>query len=85
MQLKIEGVGMLSSEDTARLAGDLIGRNLHAVAKLKDEGSCDISYSVPKLARFRVNIFTQRGSCAIVMRVIPSSVPDFKMLNLPRR
>lgn len=83
MQLKIEGVGMLSSEDTARLAGDLIGRNLHAVAKLKDEGSCDISYSVPKLARFRANIFTQRGSCAIVMRVIPSSVPDFKMLNLP--
>jgi twitching motility protein PilT len=83
MQLKIDGVGMLNSEDTARIAGDLIGRNLHAVAKLKDEGSCDISYSVPKLARFRANIFTQRGSCAIVMRVIPSSVPDFKMLNLP--
>jgi twitching motility protein PilT len=83
MQLKIEGVGMLTSEDTARIASELIGRNLHAVAKLKDEGSCDISYSVPKLARFRSNIFTQRGSCAIVMRVIPSSVPDFKMLNLP--
>ncbi len=84
MQLKIDGVGLLTSEDTARIAGDLIGRNLHAVAKLKDEGSCDISYSVPKLARFRANIFTQRGSCAIVMRVIPSSVPDFKMLNLPQ-
>jgi twitching motility protein PilT len=83
MQLKIKGVGVLSSEDTARIAADLIGRNSFAVQKLKDEGSCDISYSVAKLSRFRVNVFTQRGTCAIVMRVIPTSVPDFKMLNLP--
>ena len=82
-QLKIKGVGILSSEDTARIAADLIGRNSHAVEKLKEEGSCDISYSLPKMSRFRVNIFTQRGSCAIVMRVIPSSVPDFKTLRLP--
>jgi twitching motility protein PilT len=85
MQLKIKGVGVLSAEDTARIAADLIGRNTFAVEKLKEEGSCDISYSVPRLSRFRVNIFTQRGSCAIVMRVIPSSVPDFKLLNLPEQ
>ena len=47
-QLKIKGVGILSSEDTARIAADLIGRNSHAVDKLKEEGSCDISYSLPK-------------------------------------
>jgi twitching motility protein PilT len=82
-QLKIKGVGVLSSEDTARIAADLIGRNSHAVEKLKEEGSCDISYSLPKISRFRVNIFTQRGTCAIVMRVIPSNVPDFKTLHLP--
>ncbi|MFZ0520005.1 MAG: PilT/PilU family type 4a pilus ATPase [Candidatus Acidiferrales bacterium] len=82
-QLKIKGVGILSSEDTARIAADLIGRNSHAVQKLKEEGSCDISYSLPKISRFRVNIFTQRGTCAIVMRVIPSNVPDFKTLHLP--
>src|SRR5580700_11483706 len=82
-QLKIKGVGILSSEDTARIAADLIGRNSHAVEKLKEEGSCDISYSLPRMSRFRVNIFTQRGSCAIVMRVISSSVPDFKTLHLP--
>ena len=85
MQLKIKGVGMLSAEDTARIAADLIGRNSFAVGKLKEEGSCDISYSVAKLSRFRVNIFTQRGSCAIVMRVIPSSVPDFNTLRLPEQ
>jgi twitching motility protein PilT len=83
MQLKIAGVGILTAEDTARIAGDLVGRNAQAVQKLKEQGSCDISYSLPKVSRFRVNIFTQRGSCAIVMRVIPSSVPDFKLLNLP--
>jgi twitching motility protein PilT len=85
MQLKIKGVGVLSAEDTARIAADLIGRNSFAVEKLKEEGSCDISYSVAKLSRFRVNIFTQRGSCAIVMRVIPSNVPDFKSLHLPEQ
>jgi len=83
IQLNIPGAGTLTPEDTARIAGDLIGRNAQAVQKLKELGSCDISYSLAKVSRFRVNIFTQRGSCAIVMRVIPSSVPDFKQLDLP--
>lgn len=83
VQLKIPGVGMLKPDDTARIANDLMGRSKHALEKLKEEGSCDISYSVPKLSRFRVNIFTQRGSCGIVMRVIATDVPDFKSLNLP--
>ena len=83
VQLKIPGVGVLSAEHTARIAADLIGRSTHAVDKLKLEGSCDISYSLPQVARFRVNIFTQRGSCAIVMRVIPTVVPTFKSLHLP--
>jgi twitching motility protein PilT len=83
VQLKIPGVGVLTAEHTARIAADLIGRNTHAVDKLKQEGSCDISYSLSQVARFRVNIFTQRGSCAIVMRVIASTVPDFDALNLP--
>jgi twitching motility protein PilT len=85
MQIKMAGVGVLSAEDTARIAADLIGHNSHAVEKLKSEGSCDISYSLPKVSRFRVNIFTQRGSCAIVMRVIASSVPDFNALKLPEQ
>ncbi len=85
VQLKIPGVGMLMPEDTARIASDLIGRNQQALDKLKEQGSCDISYSLAKVSRFRVNIFTQRGSCAIVMRVIPTSVPTFAQLNLPQQ
>lgn len=81
--VRIPGMGLLSPEETARIAADLIGGSQLAVDKLRQEGSCDISYSLPKLSRFRVNIFTQRGSCAIVMRVIPSKVPDFAELNLP--
>jgi twitching motility protein PilT len=83
VQLKIPGVGVLKPEDTARIAVDLMGGNKLALDKLREEGSCDISYSVPKLSRFRVNVFTQRGTCGIVMRVIPTEVPDFKSLNLP--
>ena len=83
IQIKIAGVGILSSDDTARIAAELMGDNDHAAEKLKQDGSCDISYRVRGLSRFRVNIFTQRGSCAIVMRVIPSDVPDFKTRSLP--
>ena len=35
------------------------------------------------MARFRVNVFIQRGSCAIVMRVIPTVIPTFSSLRLP--
>lgn len=73
----------LTSDDTRRIAADLIGNNPHALGNLKEFGSCDVSYSLPGAHRFRVNIFMQRGSCAIVMRVIPSVVPDFDALNLP--
>jgi len=81
--VKIAEVPMLKPDDTARIASDLIGGNKVALAKLRDEGSCDISYSLPRLSRFRVNIFTQRGTCAIVMRVIPQNIPDFATFGLP--
>jgi twitching motility protein PilT len=73
----------LTGEDTRRIATDLMGNNQHAVENLKKSGSCDLSYSLPGIGRFRVNIFLQRGSCAIVLRVIPGKVPDFAALNLP--
>jgi len=85
VEVQIPQVGKLSAEDTARIAADLIGGNQQAVTKLKEQGSCDISYSLALLARFRVNIFTQRGSCAIVMRVIPNRVPSFGSLHLPEQ
>jgi len=73
----------LACEDTRRIASDLMGDNEDAREKLKKVGSCDVSFSLPGASRFRVNIFMQRGTCAVVMRVIPSKVPDFESLNLP--
>ncbi len=73
----------LTTEDTRRIASDLIGNNQHAIDNLKEQGSCDVSYSLAGAHRFRVNVFMQRGSCAIVMRVIPGKIPDFETLNLP--
>lgn len=73
----------LTSEDTRRIAADFMANNQHAIDNLKDLGSCDVSYSLPGSNRFRVNIFMQRGTCAVVMRVIPGKVPDFESLNLP--
>ncbi|HSB74898.1 MAG TPA: PilT/PilU family type 4a pilus ATPase [Terriglobales bacterium] len=79
----VQQLPVLSADDTRRVAGDLIGNNKQAMTKLREQGACDLSYSLPGSARFRVNIFIQRGTCAIVMRVIPNAIPDFNSLNLP--
>jgi twitching motility protein PilT len=73
----------LTTEDTDRYTAELLGSNTGAQDSLRQSGSCDISYSVPSLARFRVNVFVQRGSRAVVMRVIPSKVPSVESLGLP--
>jgi twitching motility protein PilT len=75
----------LSADDTRRVASDLIGNNKAAISLLREHGCCDISYALPGVARFRVNVFIQRGSCAIVMRVIPTVVPNFKTLGVPEQ
>jgi twitching motility protein PilT len=81
--VKIPGLESLTPDDTRRIAQELIGSNKQATATLQGQGSCDISYSLAGHARFRVNIFVQRGSYAIVMRVIPKSIPTFADLKLP--
>ena len=82
VELKFKGLEHLSPFDTEHIAQAIIGKNEHAAHKLEKEGSADLSYGLAS-ARFRVNIFRQRGSCAIVMRVIPDKVPSFSDLNLP--
>jgi len=81
--VEIPGASVLSADDTRRIAADLIGTNKQAINTLREQGSCDVSYGLPGMARFRVNVFIQRGSCAIVMRVIPTTIPSFASLKLP--
>src|ERR1700692_1550230 len=81
--VQVHGQPSPPADDTRHIAADLIGDNKQAVATLREHGSCDISYGLAGVARFRVNIFIQRGSCAVVMRVIPTVIPDFASLHLP--
>src|SRR5450432_2795306 len=82
-RLVATGPRALSPEDTRHIAHELVGDNKHALDNLRELGSCDVSYSLPGASRFRGNVFMQRGSCAIVMRVIPARVPTFNELGLP--
>src|ERR1039458_9402639 len=83
--VQVAGLTALTADETRHIAADLIGDNKQAVTTLREHGACDISFGLPGLARFRVNIFIQRGSCAVVMRVIPTVIPDFASLRLPQQ
>jgi len=81
----VQGAGLrpFSADDTRRIASDLIGENKQAIGILREQGFCDVSYGLPGVARFRVNVFIQRGSCAVVMRVIATAIPVLASLGLP--
>jgi twitching motility protein PilT len=79
------GLKTITPYHTEIMAMALIGDNAEAAEKLIKTGSTDISYSLPMRSRFRVNIFRQRGTLGIVMRVIPPQVPSVSSLNLPEQ
>jgi len=81
--VEIPGVEKLSPAQTSGIAKLIIGNHEGAAESLDKFGSADLSFSVPSLCRFRVNIFKQRGTHAIVMRVIPPRPPRFEDLDLP--
>lgn len=81
--VRVPGLVTLTADYTRRIASDLIGNNKQAITMLREQGSCDISYGLSGVARFRVNVFIQRGSVAIVMRVIPTAIPGLEGLRLP--
>jgi twitching motility protein PilT len=81
--VRFPGLEKLTPAHTASMAKLIIGNHPSAGESLEKSGSADLSFSFPGEARFRVNIFKQRGTHAIVMRVIPTEPPDFAALNLP--
>ena len=81
--LESQAISHFTADDTRRIASQLIGNNKAAIAMLREQGYCDVSYALPGVARFRVNVFIQRGSCAIVMRVIPTSIPTLNSIGAP--
>jgi twitching motility protein PilT len=77
------GLQKLTPYQTEIIAMSLLQGNPDAAERLVQTGTADLSYSLPSRARFRVNIFQQRGVYSIVMRVIPTDIPTLRSLFLP--
>lgn len=74
---------LLRPQLTAALAAILMDGNDLLAEKLRQQGSCDCSYALPDIARFRVNIYRQGGHLALVMRKLSNNVPELENLGLP--
>jgi len=73
----------LTPYQTEMFALNLIGQDRRLTETLLREGSCDLSYSLPGKARFRVNVFSQSGHYSIVLRQLETRVPTIKDMDLP--
>ena len=78
------GLPRLTPFQTEVIAMHMLRGDRENVRTLIENGSVDLSYSIPGKTRFRVNIFSQRGTYAIVLRVIPEGIPSLASLNMPR-
>ena len=66
-----------------KLAGEIMNGSERLRAEFATTGSCDCSYAIENLARFRVNIFKQNGRHAVVMRKLQAKIPTLEFLELP--
>lgn len=83
--VQIPGLEKLTPAHTAGIAKLIIGNQQTALESMEKHGSADLSFSASGEGRFRVNIFKQRGTHAIVMRVIPMHPPTFDDFSLPEQ
>ncbi|MFL6538482.1 MAG: type IV pilus twitching motility protein PilT [Chthoniobacterales bacterium] len=74
----------LTPYQTEQIALTLMQGNRRLLYDYFNGGSCDSSYSLKDVARFRVNIFRQQGNFSIVMRKLESEVPTVESLHLPQ-
>ena len=73
----------LTPYQTEIFAMNLINGDRRLSRILMRDGSCDLSYELPGKARFRVNIFSQRGSYSVVLRKLETKIPTIDELGLP--
>ncbi|HJT17232.1 MAG TPA: PilT/PilU family type 4a pilus ATPase [Thermoanaerobaculia bacterium] len=78
------GLPRLTPYQTEMIALHMLRGDRELTRTLMTSGSVDLSYSIPGKTRFRVNIFSQRGTYAIVLRVIPDTIPSLEGLKLPQ-
>src|SRR5512137_2427096 len=73
----------LTPFQTEMVALNLLGDNQSHLMDLQRRGSCDTAYTLTDKARFRINIFSQRGNCSIVLRKLNTAIPTLEWLNFP--
>jgi twitching motility protein PilT len=73
----------LTPFQTEMIALNLIGDNQFHIGDLLRQGSCDTAYTLTDKARFRINVFSQRGNCSIVLRKLNTVIPTLDWLNFP--
>ena len=73
----------LTPFQTEMVALNLIGDNQWHISDLLRRGSCDTAYTLTDKARFRINVFSQRGNCSIVLRKLNTVIPTLEWLNFP--
>lgn len=73
----------LMPDDTYEMARGILNDKLWAYLESKRE--VDLSYGIPGVSRFRVNIFYQRGALSLAFRVIPRNIPSFDSLGIPEQ
>jgi twitching motility protein PilT len=73
----------LTPFQTEIFALNLMNQDRRLTRTFLNSGSCDLSYSLPGKARFRVNVFSQSGYCSIVLRKLESKIPTIEELHLP--
>jgi twitching motility protein PilT len=83
VEVSVPGIDVLTPDDTAHIARHVMAGHHESLRALDEEGASDFSFSIPGRTRFRVNVFRQRATYAIVMRVIAPRVPTFADLHLP--
>jgi twitching motility protein PilT len=78
------GLPRLTPYQTEMIVMHMLRSDRELTRTLLTNGSVDLSYSIPRKTRFRVNVFSQRGTYAIVLRVIPEGIPTLDQLKLPQ-
>jgi twitching motility protein PilT len=81
-KIERQGDTPLTPQDTEAIAKQILDEEQWK--KFDHYGDLDTSYSVPGVARFRVNVMRQRGAVSMVMRAIPVNIPTFAQLGLPK-
>ena len=77
-------INSLTPFQTETFALNLLGGDRRHIEALLSEGSCDLSYHLAGKARFRVNVFSQRGYYSVVMRKLETRIPSIEDLKLPQ-